>query len=381
MTAPVHKSGFRWTMHIFAVTGFFLVFLVVCGVVALFVVEIEDVIYADGRIVSELPFDVISHVDGRVIRLNFEEGDDVKEGDVIAEVDPMQYEEEYVAIESAIREYEAERDVKAAELAALESNPLPKELWYAETNLRESEERAKRTGARLKRLQKLRETNAISQKEFEDTEIENIKTLAEVARARENYEKVKSGLGEKNVEKARRDVALVQAKIDGRRAALKLAERHLADCRIVAPSDGRLVNIPCKFTMYVEKGKVAAKMSSGKEIHGMAYVNEGVVRKVRPGQKVRISSGVFNRLEFGSFEGTVERVYDTPEPGQSTTAGTKYPVEIRIEPRGRKLKLGSSAEFAIVAGREPVIYSFLGMSREDFQRRRAEREAMKRKQQ
>ena len=101
MTAPVHKSGFRWTMHIFAVTGFFLVFLVICGVVALFVVEIEDVIYADGRIVSELPFDVISHVDGRVIRLNFEEGDDVKEGDVIAEVDPMQYEEEYVAIESA----------------------------------------------------------------------------------------------------------------------------------------------------------------------------------------------------------------------------------------------------------------------------------------
>ena len=131
--------------------------------------------------------------------------------------------------------------------------------------------------------------------------------------------------------------------------------------------------------MYVEKGKVAAKMSSGKEIHGMAYVNEGVVRKVRPGQKVRISSGVFNRLEFGSFEGTVERVYDTPEAGQST-AGTKYPVEIRIEPRGRKLKLGSSAEFAIVAGREPVIYSFLGMSREDFLRRRAEREAMKKKQ-
>lgn len=379
MTVPVHKSGFRWTLHLFAVVGFCLLVLILGGVVALFVVEIEDVIYADGKIVSELPFDIISHVDGRVIRLNFEEGADVRAGEVIAQIDSMQYEEEYVAIESAIREYEAERDVKAAELAALKSNPLPKELWYAETNLRETEERAKRTGARLIRLQRLRSTNAISQKEFEDTEIENIKTQAEVARARENFEKVKSGLGEKNIEKARRDIALVQAKIDGRRAALKLAARHLDDCRIVAPSDGRLVSIPCKFTMYVEKGKVVAKMSSGKEIHGLAYVNEGVVRKVRPGQKVRISSGVFNRLEFGSFEGTVERVYDTPEEGQQNAAGTKYPVEIRIEPRGRKLKLGSTAEFAIVAGREPVIYSFLGMSREDFQRRRAEREALKKK--
>ena len=189
MTAPVHKSGFRWTLHLFAVVGFCLVVLILGGVVALFVVEIEDVIYADGRIVSELPFDIISHVDGRVIRLNFEEGADVRAGEVIAQIDSMQYEEEYVAIESAIREYEAERDVKAAELAALKSNPLPKELWYAETNLRETEERAKRTGARLIRLQRLRSTNAISQKEFEDTEIENIKTQAEVARARENFEK------------------------------------------------------------------------------------------------------------------------------------------------------------------------------------------------
>ena len=98
MTVPAHKFGFRWTLHLFAVVGFCLVLLIIGGVVALFVVEIEDVIYADGRIVSELPFDVISHVDGRVIRLHFEEGDDVREGDVIAEVDPMQYEEEYVSI-------------------------------------------------------------------------------------------------------------------------------------------------------------------------------------------------------------------------------------------------------------------------------------------
>ena len=174
MTVPVHKSGFRWTLHLFAVVGFCLLVLILGGVVALFVVEIEDVIYADGKIVSELPFDIISHVDGRVIRLNFEEGADVRAGEVIAQIDSMQYEEEYVAIESAIREYEAERDVKAAELAALESNPLPKELWYAETNLRETEERAKRTGARLIRLQRLRSHNALSKKEFVDTEIENI---------------------------------------------------------------------------------------------------------------------------------------------------------------------------------------------------------------
>ena len=64
MTVPVHKSGFRWTLHLFAVVGFCLLMLILGGVVALFVVEIEDVIYAEGKIVSELPFDIISHVGG-----------------------------------------------------------------------------------------------------------------------------------------------------------------------------------------------------------------------------------------------------------------------------------------------------------------------------
>ena len=35
MTVPVHKSGFRWTLHLFAVVGFCLLVLILGGVVAL----------------------------------------------------------------------------------------------------------------------------------------------------------------------------------------------------------------------------------------------------------------------------------------------------------------------------------------------------------
>lgn len=364
----VHQGGLRGKLRLLTIIGFSLVLLVIGGIVSLFLIEIEDVIYAKGKIASEITYDVISHLDGRVIHLYFDEGDDVKKGDVIAQVDALEYEEERVRIESEIREYEAELEVKKAELEALRTNPLPKELWYAETNLRESTDKAQRTQARLNRSLKLSSNNAISKREFEDAEIENIKAQGELARARENLEMVRRGVGERNIEKAERDIDLVEVKIASRRAALKLVERRISDCRIVAPSDGRLVTLPCKYSTYVQRGELAARMSAGTTLKGIAYVDETVVRKVRIGQNVRISSGVFNRLEYGSFYGSVDRVYDTPIQDSDTNA-TRYPVEVTIDSQGRPLKLGSSADFAIVTGREPVIYTILNMTTEEDVRR------------
>ncbi len=241
-----HKTaGLRGKLRLLTIIGFSLVLLVCGGIVALFLFDIEDVIYARGKIASEIAYDIIGHMDGRVIRLNFEEGDDVEAGEVIALLDTILYDEQRVRIEAELREYEAELEVKKAELEALRTNPLPKELWYAETNLKESEDKAKRTQARLNRSLQLSSSNAISKREFEDAEIENIKVQGELARARENLAKVKSGIGERNIEKAERDIDLVRAKIEGRKEELKLVERRIRECRIVAPNDGRLVSIPC----------------------------------------------------------------------------------------------------------------------------------------
>ncbi len=358
-----HKPDFRGKLHLFTVIGFCLAFLLFAGVASLFLFEIEDVIYSDGKITSELPVEVVSHMDGRILKLNVDEGDDVRKGDILALIDATPYEEELSSIRSAIHELEAELEVKKAELEALKSNPLPKELWYADTNLKECRDRLKRTSSRLERLESLRDKHAISQHEYENAEIEYIKNVAEVERAKENLEMVHSGLGDKTIEKARKDVELVRAKIEGKRASAAFAQRYIDDSKLISPVNGRVITLPCKYTMYVEKGKVAANLASGNLIKGLAYVNESLVRKVRSGQTVRISSEVFNRLEYGIFLGRVDRVYDTPIQDEKTGMA-KYPVLITIDPQGRPLKLGSSAKFAIIAGYEPVLYSIFGLTKE-----------------
>lgn len=360
-----HKTGgLRGKLRTLSIVGLVLGMLVTGAVLSLFFLEIEDVVYAQGKLTSEITYDIIGHLDSRVTQLNFEEGDDVESGDVIALLDTTEFDEERIRLEAEIREYEAELEVKIAECEALKVNPLPKELWYAESNLKESTEKSKRTEARMRRSLQLASNNAISKREFEEAEIEHIKVQGEVDRARESLRLVQSGIGERNVEKAERDIDLVRAKIEGRKAELEFLKRQLAECRITAPNSGRLVELPCKYTRYVQKGVVAARLSSGGAIRGIAYVDESVVRKVRPGQVVRISSGVFNRLEYGIFYGEVTRIYDTPVQEPSTNM-TRYPEELSIDPQGRPLRLGSSAEFAIVTGHEPVIYTILNLTRHD----------------
>ena len=360
-----HKTGgLRGKLRTLSIVGLVLGMLVTGAVLSLFFLEIEDVVYAQGKLTSEITYDIIGHLDSRVTQLNFEEGDDVESGDVIALLDTTEFDEERIRLEAEIREYEAELEVKIAECEALKVNPLPKELWYAESNLKESTEKSKRTEARMRRSLQLASNNAISKREFEEAEIEHIKVQGEVDRARESLRLVQSGIGERNVEKAERDIDLVRAKIEGRKAELEFLKRQLAECRITAPNSGRLVELPCKYTRYVQKGVVAARLSSGGAIRGIAYVDESVVRKVRPGQVVRISSGVFNRLEYGIFYGEVTRIYDTPVQEPSTNM-TRYPVELSIDPQGRPLRRGSSAEFAIVTGHEPVIYTILNLTRHD----------------
>ncbi len=360
-----HKTGgLRGKLRTLSIVGLVLGMLVTGAVLSLFFLEIEDVVYAQGKLTSEITYDIIGHLDSRVTQLNFEEGDDVESGDVIALLDTTEFDEERIRLEAEIREYEAELEVKIAECEALKVNPLPKELWYAESNLKESTEKSKRTEARMRRSLQLASNNAISKREFEEAEIEHIKVQGEVDRARESLRLVQSGIGERNVEKAERDIDLVRAKIEGRKAELEFLKRQLAECRITAPNSGRLVELPCKYTRYVQKGVVAARLTSGGAIRGIAYVDESVVRKVRPGQVVRISSGVFNRLEYGIFYGEVTRIYDTPVQEPSTNM-TRYPVELSIDPQGRPLRLGSSAEFAIVTGHEPVIYTILNLTRHD----------------
>ena len=357
---------------LFTLTALLLIGLLV---ISLFLFRIEDTIYCRGVIVPEHTFEIVGHIDAHVTKFHHRMGEDVKKGDIIAELDSRSYEADAIALESSIRELEAELEVEKAQLEILRKEPLPKDLWFSKTNVLETRKKAEVTRDRLERSRKLQLVSAISKVEFEKIELEAIQREAELARAEENLRRVESGLGPKYIEKARRDVELVAAKIKGKKAELQFIRNRIAECRIVAPADGRIIELQCKDTWYVARGKVAAAIAAGKRIRAIAQIDASVVRKVKPGQKVRITSDVYNKYQYGNFNGVVKWIGDVPLRSTIGSQIIRYPAEVELDPEGYVLKYGSGVEISIITGKQPAIYALLNMSDEDFQeirRKRAE---------
>ena len=372
------NSNLRAKIRVFIALTIIGAVAILAALISLFLFEIEDTIYADGVIIPEHTFELVGHVDAHVKKFNFRTGDDVREGEVIAELDSRAYEAAAIAADAAVKELAAELEVKKAELAILEKEPLPKELWYSKTNLRECQEKVERTRDRLERSKKLQLVSAISKIEFEKAELEAIASEAELARAKENARRVDEGLGQQYIEKAKRDVGLVAAKLEGKKAELAFLQKQIDECKLVAPATGRLVELDCKNTWYVARGKVAAKIASGNRSRAIARVDARVVRKVKPGQRVRVTSDVYNKLQYGNFTGVVKWIGDIPLTGTPNDSVTRYPVEVELDPEGYVLKYGSGVELAIVTGKQPAMFALLNMSDEDFDAGR-KREAMRRR--
>ncbi len=364
------------TSNLRAKIRIFIILTIVGGVailgalLSLFLFEIEDTIYADGTIIPEHTFELVGHVDAHVKKFNFRTGDDVKEGDVIAELDARAYEADALAAESAVRELAAELEVKKAELRILEREPLPKELWYSHTNLKECQEKVERARDRLERSKKLQLVSAISKIEFERAELEAIQREAELARAKENARRVDEGLGQQYLDKAKRDMELVAAKMEGKKAELAYLKKRIEECKLVAPATGRIVELDCKNTWYVARGKIAARVASGNRSRAIARIDARVVRKIKPGQAVRVTSDVYNKLQYGNFSGVVKWIGDVPIPQLTPNSQIQYPAEVELDPEGYSLKYGSGVELAIITGKQPAIYALLNMSDEDFDARR-----------
>lgn len=375
--SPNKPAGLRAKIKVFILLTILGALAILSLVFSLFFFEIEDTIYADGVIIPDKTFEIVGHIDAHIVKFNNRRGDDVKEGDVIAELDSRTYEADAIALESAIRELEAELEVKKAELAILEKEPLPKDLWYSRTNLRECEDKVRMARERLDRSKKLQLVSAISKVEFEKIELEAIQREAELARAEENARRVEGGLGAKYLEKAKRDLALVAAKIEGKKAELAFVQSRIRECKIVAPATGRLVDLQCKDTWYVARGKVAAVIASGTRVRAIAKIDARVVRKIKPGQKVRVTSDVYNKYQYGNFSGVVKWIGDVPLTGTASETITRYPAEVELDPEGYVLKYGSGVELAIITGKQPAIYALLNMSDEDFKEIRRRRAAHK----
>jgi membrane fusion protein YbhG len=295
---------------------------------------------------------VSSEVGGRLVELRVDEGDRLKQGDVIAHLDTRD-------TEIQLQRARADRDQADAQLRLLRAGSRAEDIRQAqaqrdaaETDAAAAEAELRSAETDLERFESLLRANAGSQKQRDDA-----KAQADVARerlrganeriraAREALNRLMAGARPQEIEAARARVAAVDAQI----AAL---EKSLKDATVVSPLAG-IVTLKL-----ADQGEVLPPRTPVVVVtdldHAWAnlFIPEPVVPRVKLGQKATVftdagGAGIDGKVTFIS-----PKAEFTPRNVQTADERSKlvYRIKVSVDNSQGVLKQGMPVDADLPLG-------------------------------
>lgn len=281
---------------------------------------------ATGTIKSDMEVKVTAQRIGRLSRLLVEEGDIVKAGVTIAELDP---EEAYISLQIAKASHERANalfeEVKAS------FTPLRVEV---ETGIQKAEANLKETEKRLKRLKDLKEKGFISEMELDLAELNY-----DVSKA--NYDSALSGKDRLNAKA--REIKAQEAALKEAVNQLALSELNYKYSFVKSPISGVVSSRPVKLGETVMKGALIATVTRTDSFYIEAFIDEADVGKVKIGQDVHVSLDAYPEK---TFPGRLYAISPVVLGGKQETRA--FEVRSRFKDKGITVKPGMSADIEIV---------------------------------
>lgn len=274
--------------------------------------NIQKVVNATGEVKAIELVTVGAQASGKIEKLHVVVGQEVKQGDMIAEIDSSTQQNEVDSTKAKLTSYEAQ-------------------LKAAQTTLKIAQKQ-------YERMKALREQDAASEEELENTE--------------DAYETAKSRVVE------------LQATIEETKIALSTAETNLGYTKITAPLDGTIVSVPVKQGQTVNAAMntpTIVQIADLSQMEILIEISEGDIAYVEPGQKVTYST-------LADLNETYETTLRSIDPGLTLLTNGEYTEVVddseAIYYYGRlvvpnpekKLRIGMTTQNVIyVAGAENVL--------------------------
>ncbi len=287
--------------------------------------EETETISVSGSVVAQgSPSELAFLVSGKVIQAGPREGDFVRKGQVLAVIDPIDY-------QLALAASQAQSAAARAVLAKAEAPARPEQLEQARISF-------ERTSDEYKRMKMLFDAKSLAPNDFQ-------KIQAAYDSSRQQYEMAQMGA-------QKEDKAQAKATSDQAEAAEKIARKRLADTTLHSPLDGFVTR------RGVEVGDTAAQGRPVYEVVPLnpVEVNVGIpetdIRLVRIGQKatIRILS-----LPDQKYEGTIRVINVAADPNTRT-----FMTRITVPNPKQVLRLGMIAEARINGDRKVQIMTVPG---------------------
>jgi len=275
-------------------------------------------------------------VAGRLKSLDVDEGASVKQGQKLASLDKVYFED-------TLRQLRAQADQAAANLAKLQAGNRPEEIAQAEAAVAEREAMAANAKAAIDRAAQLLKSNAGTQKTYDDALAASRQTDAQLQSARQALRLMKAGF-------RREDIDTARAQLAERKAAIEIADRQLADADLFAPSDGAVLSRVREAGAIVNAGETVFVLSLTNPVWVRTYVSEPDLGRVRPGMPVELRTDGPGapplKGTIGFIATTAEFTPKTVETRELRTA-LVYRIRIVAEDPGGALRQGMPLTIAL----------------------------------
>ncbi len=350
--------------------------------------EQEGIILVNGRI-EGTEVAIGSKLPARVVKVNFDEGEHVKKGDVLVELDAGEiqaaYEESQAQITRARHNLENAKEqvirtqeqlAKAKIAFALAKQQVSLNILQAESAVREAQaglEQAKALASKAKtqyeHAAKLRQEDAASDLEYiyardaldaqnaavemAEQKLTQAKQALKLAEANKSQIKLKEhdiAVIESAVRQARASVGIAQAGLEAAKSAAKILALKLNDAKIVAPSDGVVVSRIVEPGEIVGIGSTVMVLVNFNELYLKGYLPNNQISKIKIGSPARVYVDAFGDKFFDAKVTKINqqaeftpKTVDTPQQRVKLVFG----LELKVDNKEQFLKPGMPADAVI----------------------------------
>jgi len=263
---------------------------------------------------------------GRITRLYLDEGDIVKAGEVVAELDKEEALYSLKMAEAALQKAELIVGNLTASYASFKAD--------VEGNIDRARAVLSEIESRRKRYLSLQEKGYVAA-----MDVEAIQKEYDIARAN-----LVSAISSREMLKAKSDeIKAHEASVREARNNLALSRLNYEYSFVRSPISGVITSRPAKLGEGVQKGSVIATVVSTEQMYVEAFIDEADVARVRTGQKVNITMDAYpGRV----FTGEVYRISPVVLGGKQETR--TFEVRVKFKEDVAVIRPGMSADIEII---------------------------------
>ncbi len=274
---------------------------------------------------------------GRIKAMPAREGDQVRQGQLIAELDGTRY-------EAALARAEAQVAMQEQIVARMHAGSRPEEIAQAKARVDAAQATLSDSVKKQRRLQELAKDEYVSKQQMDDIQ-------AAVDTARANLEALQQTLTLAKQGPRKEDIAAAEAKLKADQAVLALARQELTDTKLYAPADGIIQN------RILEPGDMASPqqpvytLALNNPVWVRAYVPEPDLGKIAEGMAAEITTDSYPDKTYKGWVGYIAPTAEfTPKQVETTDLRTRlvYQIRVYVNNPDNELRLGMPATVRIL---------------------------------